>query len=402
MGALDLSLNRLISVFLIAALSVGLISQPVLEGQESELLTLVSQVNLREIQTEFGSTNLTTFRIQDVWGEGTLAVVNAERLLHLIDFSNLESPQIGTIRLTEPGEIESDFADTNSWDAKIQNEILYVGLQDSPVNASLLIYDIKDITAPRLIGALKSPNFVGVHNLFVKGSIVFLASVVENENGGQRSGPVYLVDVSVPELPFEIGAILDPATEEPIDRVHDVSVVGGRAYLAGTINGFWIVDLFDLDESSEFRYEVLLHHTYTPLPSARNQNDIFTHNVWPSKSGEIIWTTDEQDGEGVRAFDVSDPNNIELLGVFSLGRNTTPHNVLVDGDLAYVSYYRQGLRILQVDDEAGIIEVGSFDTSGGFPRGGLFSGNWGVYPFGDFVLASDTPGILSIYTKNSE
>jgi hypothetical protein len=80
--------------------------------------------------------------------------------------------------------------------------------------------------------------------------------------------------------------------------------------------------------------------------------------------------------------------NIALMSEYLLPRATI-HNVLIEEQLAYVSYYSAGTRVVDLVDPVNPLEVGAYDTSDG-PGG--FEGNWGVYPFrGDNVIySSDT------------
>ena len=90
-----------------------------------------------------------------------------------------------------------------------------------------------------------------------------------------------------------------------------------------------------------------------------------------------------------------------MLGVFALTGSALPHNVVVDGDIAYVAYYRSGLRVLELDPDLGPVESMEFDTTGENTGSfGIFSGSWGVYPFGDLVLVSDMFAGLSIFEKD--
>ena len=64
------------------------------------------------------------------------------------------------------------------------------------------------------------------------------------------------------------------------------------------------------------------------------------------------------------------------------------HDVRIDDDLAYLSHYAAGVRIVDVTDPTMPVEVGYYDTT---TRTSGFDGCWGVYPFrGDGIFyASD-------------
>jgi hypothetical protein len=65
-------------------------------------------------------------------------------------------------------------------------------------------------------------------------------------------------------------------------------------------------------------------------------------------------------------------------------------------DMAYISWYKAGARVVDLTDPTDPVEVGFYDTH---PQaGGAFNGNWGVYPFrsDDVVYASDRQSGLYI------
>lgn len=363
-------------------------------AEETALLSLLVQIDFRETQAELGVDTSGFFPTQDIWAEGDIVAVSGGTLVHLVDLSDLETTPITTIRL-DPGYM--------SWDAKILNGYLYVGLQSSDDGTSLVIYNIQDPSNPKLVSRYASERFAGAHNIFVVENVAFIATFGAQgspEISRRPDGGVWMVDVTIPELPIEIG----PARTEDgtlIRQIHDLTVIGNRAYLAGWRFGFWILDFENLDDPQNLTYEIVAQHEYEPLPATGNTSSS-THNLWPSEDGAVLWTTDEVLADGVRAFDISDLENIELLGVYSLGAGTLPHNVIVDGDYAYVAYYARGLRILQLDEEFGIVEVAEFDTSGGRAAAGQFSGAWTALPFGDRVLVSDSRTGLNVFQKNFE
>jgi hypothetical protein len=55
------------------------------------------------------------------------------------------------------------------------------------------------------------------------------------------------------------------------------------------------------------------------------------------------------------------------------------HNVTVKGDSAYLSYYTEGLQVLDISDPSVPLPVAWYDTYLGVSGG--FRGNWGVWPF---------------------
>jgi hypothetical protein len=94
----------------------------------------------------------------------------------------------------------------------------------------------------------------------------------------------------------------------------------------------------------------------------------------------------------VKICDVSDLTDIQVLTTFNSGvdTNSIPHNVQIKGDLAYMSYYHDGLQVFDISDPANPVKVGYYDTYSP-PDHDSYRGAWGVYPFlpSGQILVSD-------------
>ncbi|TVR79682.1 MAG: choice-of-anchor B family protein [Saprospirales bacterium] len=119
----------------------------------------------------------------------------------------------------------------------------------------------------------------------------------------------------------------------------------------------------------------------------------FTHNCWKSDNGNYIFTTDEVAGAFVDAYDISDPLNIQYLSSFRPKTNESegviPHNVHYHNGYLVVSWYTDGVIIVDAHRPENMVKVGQYDTYPG-PHGG-FAGCWGAFPYlpSGLVLASD-------------
>ncbi|MFK7904066.1 MAG: choice-of-anchor B family protein [Chitinophagales bacterium] len=117
----------------------------------------------------------------------------------------------------------------------------------------------------------------------------------------------------------------------------------------------------------------------------------FTHNAWLSDNGEVVFTTDERNGAFVASYDISDLSDIKELDRYqsSPGQNTMPHNAHVINDFLVISYYNDGVVVVDAHEPDALVETEYYDTS-------LFSGSgsqgcWGAYPFlpSGNILTSD-------------
>jgi choice-of-anchor B domain-containing protein len=164
---------------------------------------------------------------------------------------------------------------------------------------------------------------------------------------------------------------------------HDVFVRGDTLYSSEINKGF--MTLYDVSDKANPKF--IVNQT-----TSRN----FTHNIWPSDDGKYAFTTDERGGAFVDAYDISDLTSIRLLDKFRTINgeidNTIPHNAYYYNGYLVVSYYTDGVRILDVHKPDNMIEVAYYDTweSPTSCHNG-FSGCWGVFPYtgSNIIYASD-------------
>lgn len=98
------------------------------------------------------------------------------------------------------------------------------------------------------------------------------------------------------------------------------------------------------------------------------------------------------DGWGyLRLLDVSDPGIVSEVGQFAVENtftdpppvgNHTIHNIVVDGDLAFIAWYADGIRILNISNPHDLREIASFSVPAIYdPEGNLLAHTdfWGIY-----------------------
>ena len=191
------------------------------------------------------------------------------------------------------------------------------------------------------------------------------------------NGGVIILDLhSNPMSPVEVG-IYDPY------YVHDGFERNDTLYVGHIYDGF-----FSILDVSDKANPLLLGTKTTP--------NSFTHNIWPSSNGQVVYTTDEISGAYITAFDITDGQNITELDRVQSSANSfvIPHNVHVRGEYLITSYYSDGVIIHDATYPYNLIQVGNYDTYIGQTPG--FDGCWGVYPFfpsGKAVAADITKGL---------
>jgi hypothetical protein len=225
------------------------------------------------------------------------------------------------------------------------NGILYLGTEYD--GGGVFIYDVADPTAPALLSQFVIGQ--GAHTLrYVRDRLYVMSD-------GFGDVDVRILDVSDPQNPAEIGAI------DLLGFCHDLSIMENVGYASAWSEG---LALLDLTASPS----VAVTGGYRDPGGVTTRN---THSAWPSADRRTVFTCHETQDAGLRAWDVTqDPP--QLLATYNLGPGTIVHDVMVVGDHAYVTYYGDGVRVVDVSDPAAPVEVGSLATGGSC--GGGFCG----------------------------
>ncbi|NNE09597.1 MAG: choice-of-anchor B family protein [Gemmatimonadetes bacterium] len=239
-------------------------------------------------------------------------------------------------------------------DMKTYGAYCYVTTEGSGVDEGMQIIDLTDPESPTLVGTYTT-TFTTAHNLHVD-STAGLAIVCG------ASGGTHILDVTTPTAPVRVGQIASP-------YAHDVMAKDDVLY-TGNIN------------IGQFRLWDISNPASPSLLSATSYPTAFTHNAWPTEDNQYVLSTDENAGGRVRIWDVSDLGSITQVAQYQTGPPTSiVHNAMVKGDIAYVSYYTEGLRLVDITDPTNPSELGFLDTFLGSGTG--FKGSWGIFPYTD-------------------
>lgn len=218
-----------------------------------------------------------------------------------------------------------------------------------------------------------------VHNIWIdEHGFLYLSG------GNVNNGGVVWADLADPANPVFAGH----GDNRPS---HDVIVRDNIMYSSDINDGY-----LSITDVSDKGAPQLLSTQHTP--------DFFTHNAWLSDDGNYVFTTDEVPNGSVAAYDISDPENVQALDIYrpyaTLGSDVIPHNVLVWQNWLVISYYTDGVILVDATRPENLVEVGNFDTFVG--GGGTFNGVWGVYPYlpSGLVLASDMTGQFYVFEPN--
>lgn len=325
--------------------------------------------------------------LSDVWGWS-----DGEREYALLGLLGAYT----VVDVTDPDNIVQLFhatvdGPTTFWrDIKTYGHYAY-GVHDGPfgnqVSQGIAIMDLSYLPdSMPYIFYTDNGNLTEAHNIFIdEQGIAYLAG---HDRGG--SGVLMLDIATDPLNPTIVGQYQN-------GYVHDLFVRNDTLWTSdGSSSGPNGGKRYSAVDVSDKSNPQLLGSGSTP--------GNYSHNIWVSDDGKTAFTTDESSGGYVAAHDVSDASDMVEVDRYrsNPGSNVIPHNVFVQGDFLLVSYYRDGVIMLDASFPDEMVEVGSYDTS---PRSGNgFNGCWGVYPYlpSGNILAADIEEGLFVLTPTYE
>ncbi|WP_375755492.1 LVIVD repeat-containing protein [Corallococcus exercitus] len=218
-----------------------------------------------------------------------------------------------------------------------KGDALYVASGDSGV----VVYDITDPAAPRYVRALPG-GAINVHTVFVDGDRLYAMSPSPN-------GETLLFDVRSPLEPQLLNRISVPR-EEGVSYPHDAFAYQDRLYVNHTRTGYVVLDVKRADLS--------------PVLGTYAFNGQYSHaNAVGTIDGRTIaFEGGERFGAHLRVLDVTDPANIKLIGQVKKRPQTSIHNMVLKGTRLYVAWYHEGVRVFDVAQPENPKEIAAFDS----------------------------------------
>lgn len=280
-------------------------------------------------------------------------------------------------KLRNVGFIQGDFpsAQVHNRDFRDFGNYVYA-VADQGENSALQIINISALPDSVYLEKTDSTNWNRVHTLCIDADSELLYACtfrppLNHPDWFYRPMKVFsLADPLNPELVF--------SGFDNIAEVHYAYVRGDTAFLNCGFDGLRI-------------YNFANPSAPVLLGSLTVYNDQgYNHSGWLSENGKTYFFTDETDGRRIKMVDVSDIANPSVTRIFGVSnfQNAVAHHIIPIGDLLYVSYYNEGLRIF--DTRTPVKEVAHYDT---YPLQSNFNmnGAWGVFPFrnGTRILVSD-------------
>ena len=223
---------------------------------------------------------------------------------------------------------------------------------------------------------LDTYNYIGQsHNLWIDSTGY---AFIEHQTGDN----IHIINLENPSEP-----VYESTFGNQGQNCHDIYTHNNLAYISeGWSNQFGIYDINDLNDIQ----------LLATIPC-----EGYAHNAWLTEDEHYLITTEETQNKTIKIWDVSDFNNILLIGEY-LGENGLAHNVHIKGNHVFISHYTTGIKILDIFNPTDPIEVAAYDT---YPQNDNegFYGCWGAYPFtqNNYVYASDMQNGLFVFDFNN-
>jgi choice-of-anchor B domain-containing protein len=298
----------------------------------------------------------------DVWGFTTnqnnyvaLGSTEGTHILEIVDGKLIE-------RDFKAGKFSS--AQVQHRDYKTYKNYLYAVCDEGP--SSLQIFDLSYL--PDSIHTVYDSDiyFQICHNLFIDTNTAKLYACGTNNSG------MTIFDISNPTQPQLLYDFND------VNYVHDCYVTNDTAFLNCGINGLYIYDFSSIPVMQLGIMDFYAEQGYN-------------HSGWLSENKKKYVFIDETKGKKVKICNSQSLINIEVEAIYGTKdyENHVAHNIQIYSDFAFISYYNEGLRIVDIMENKPK-EIGFFDS---FPQETNYklNGAWGIYVFKneELVLVSD-------------
>jgi len=318
----------------------------------------------------------------DCWGYTTptgeeYAIIGNVDSILVLDVTNCDDP----VRV-----FGYNGGNTTTWrDFKTYGDYLYA-VCDVNCSEGLHIFDMSALPGGAITHELTTTAFfTKAHNIYIDEAEARLYAA-----GVPGGTDVTVLDLSVtPENPTLLKHVNYNDVTGTGDNfyVHDIYVRGDTAYCSHGYLGFYVWDMDDLNNIS------LLGDMDTGG---------YNHSSWTTADASYAYYAEEvPTGRKMGIMDLANVGSptmdIDTVGTFvdPLEPNglPTPHNPFVHDGLLYISYYEDGIKIYDVEDDPLSPDlVGYYDTytNNGNSYNG-YDGCWGIYPFFDSgcIIASD-------------
>src|SRR4030095_7988532 len=205
----------------------------------------------------------------------------------------------------------------------------------------LQIVDLSDPYHAYTVGSYQSATVPGSHNVWVSDD-GFAYRAMQGANVGE----LRILDLADPLHPVERGSHVVPG-QGGLTSCHDVYVRGDTCYASWFYGGLVLLNVSNKDVPS-------------PLVTI-NYPDQATHNSWPTVDGRYVSTPDERPGGHLMVWGLRGRAGVELAAEYTAEPPAIIHNVHMKGPRAYIAYYANGVRVLDMANPRHPVETGAFE-----------------------------------------
>ncbi|MEO6132492.1 MAG: choice-of-anchor B family protein [Saprospiraceae bacterium] len=362
-------------------------------GQISNNMTLLSNLDLPNLPSQYGA------EYGDIWGyrapNGTEVAIVAT--IEQILFVNITAPANPVIILS----YTVTNAGTNNTSQSLWRDFdtfqHYIYAVSDLNTAGLLIFDMSNVPTSISMVYQSSSFFARAHTL----TIDQLNGKLYASGSNTQSNGLKILDLTANPINPTLFASV-PLNTVGGGYVHDVYVRNNIAYCShGSLSKIQIYNFSNLPTS------------FTVIGSIENYPEPgYNHSSWVNDGGNMLIFTDETFGSDVKIVDITDPANIsnsnihtfysELLGAGVPGASVA-HNPYIIGNLAFVSYYEDGVQVFDITNPAAVTSFAYYDTYPSNTQYNDYIGCWGVYPFfpsGTIVASDMNNGLFVLQITN--
>ena len=355
--------------------------------------------------------------LNDIWGwtdpqTGTeYALVGRTDGTAFVDVSNPTNPvYVGELPLTDGARI-------NSWrDIKVYKDHAFV-VADNAGDHGMQVFDLtqlRDVEASEMPVTFEETALYdkvnSFHNIVINTESGYAYAVGSSGGGNTCGGGLHMINIQDPLNPTFEGCFADRSTgRSGTGYTHDAQCVmydgpdqeyqGREICIGANETAISVADVTDKDDPEA-------------ISTASYPDHAYVHQGWFTENQRYFYQNDELDelqgkAESTRTliWDMSDLDNPTLVDEMMLSKESTDHNLYVEGDRMYQSNYKSGLQIFDISDPENPTEIAHFDTQPYGENSPGFQGSWSNYPYfesGIIVVSSIGEGMFVLTPSRQE
>lgn len=314
-------------------------------------------------------------RYNDVWGYAAdgreYALIGSRQFVHILDVTDPAS-------ITEIARLNDVPNSSSIWrDIKVYGDYAYCVTE---AQEGLQVIDLSNLPASAQVVNRISADFLSCHNIFIDTSASPVRLYAFGTNPATARQGYFAYSLADPANPALIATVDLSGNGR---YMHDAYVINDTMYGNSEGRGLYVYDVADVQNPVELG--VLSNYV----------ENGYNHSCWRSANGKYLAMCDETNNKGVKIVNVTDPIDMEVVGLFrstllAPNLNSIAHNPFYMGDsLVVLSYYGDGVQVWDVRTPTNPRRLAYYDTT---PIGTNYGdGTWGAYPYlpSGNILASD-------------